>query len=101
MEANHLGGESYKGTLTKLSRKWAEVRLEKPVPILSNLKMQLVDSSGLEIPGTLYSKVLGAVPESNTGVSIRFTSVSPELETLLRDVANTLTAPDNTTRPDT
>ena len=101
VEANHLGGESYKGTLTKLSRKWAEVRLEKSVPILTNLKMQLVDSSGLELPGTLYSKVLGAVPESNTGVSIRFTFVSPELETLLRDVANTPTAPDNTTRPDT
>ena len=81
VEANHLGGESYKGTLTKLSRKWAEVRLEKPVPILTNLKMQLVDSSGLEIPGTLYGKVLSVVPESSTGVSIRFTSVSPELET--------------------
>jgi PAS domain S-box-containing protein len=101
VEANHLGGESYKGTLTKLSRKWAEVRLEKSVPILTNLKMQLVDSSGLEIPGTLYGKVLSVVPESSTGVSIRFTSVSPEIETLLRDVANRPTAPDNATRPNT
>jgi hypothetical protein len=85
VEANHLGGESYNGTLTKLSRKWAEVLLEKPVPILSNLKMQLLNSSGLEVPGTLYGKVLGAAPESSAGFSIRFTSVSPELETFLRE----------------
>jgi len=38
VEANYLGGESYQGILTKLSHKRAEVRLEKPVPILSNLK---------------------------------------------------------------
>jgi adenylate cyclase len=88
VEANHLGGESYQGTLTRLSRKWAEVRLEKSVPILTNLKMQLVNSSGLELPGTLYGKVLGAVPESSTGVSIRFTSVSPELESFLREPEN-------------
>jgi hypothetical protein len=71
--------------LIKLSRKWAEVRLEKPVPILSNLKMQLVNSSGLEVPGTLYCKVLGAAPEGSTGFSIRFTSVSPELDMFLRE----------------
>jgi PAS domain S-box-containing protein len=84
VEANHLGGESYNGTLTKLSRKWAEVLLEKPVPILSNLKMQLVNSSGVEVPGTVYCKVLGAAPAS-AGFSVRFTSVSPELEMFLRE----------------
>ena len=84
VEANHLGGESYNGSLIKLSRKWAEVRLEKPVPILSNLKMQLVNSSGLEV-GTVYCKVLGATPEGSAGFSIRFTSVPPELETFLRE----------------
>ena len=54
------------------------------MPLLSNLKMQLVDSSGLKSPGAFYGKVLGTGPESSTNVSIRLTSVSPELETLLR-----------------
>ncbi|MFO7478968.1 MAG: hypothetical protein R6X03_11625, partial [Methyloceanibacter sp.] len=66
------------------SRKGAEARLGAPVPDLSNLKIRLIGSGGKEIPGTLYGKVLGAVPGSSKGFSIRFTSVSPEIETLLR-----------------
>ena len=66
VEANHLGGESYKGTLTKLSPKGAEVRLEKSVPILSNLKMHILGTEGQEIAGASYAKVVGAVPGSTT-----------------------------------
>ena len=84
VEANYLGGESYQGILTKLSHKRAEVRLEKPVPILSNLKMQFVGTGGQDIPGSLYAKVLGADPGSSEVSSIRFTSSSPEIETFLR-----------------
>ena len=84
MEANYLGGESYQGILTKLSPKRAEVRLEKPVPILSNLKMQFVGTGGQDIPGALYAKVVSADPTSGEGSSIRFTSSSPEIETFLR-----------------
>ncbi len=83
VEANHLGGESYKGTLTKLSPKGAEVRLEKPVPLFSNLKIHLDGNEGQDIPGALYAKVVGTAPGS-TALSIRFTSSSPEIETFLR-----------------
>jgi adenylate cyclase len=84
VEANCLGGESYQGILTKLSNKRAEVRLGKPVPILSNLKMQFVGTGGQDIPGSLYAKVLGVDPASSEGTSIRFTSSSPAIETFLR-----------------
>ena len=84
VEANHLGGESYKGSLTKLSPKGAEVRLENPVPILSNLKMHIVGTDGQDIAGALYAKVVGTIPDSPTHFSIRFTSSSPEIETFLR-----------------
>ena len=57
--------------------------LENPVPALSNLKMHLVASDGEQIPGTLYGKVVGAVPGSTACFSIRFTSVSPDIETFL------------------
>ncbi len=80
MDAYHLGGEILKGSLTKLSPKGGEVRLENPVPALSNLKMHLFDEKGSEIPGSLYGKVTGVVPKSSTDFSIRFTSVSPEVE---------------------
>jgi adenylate cyclase len=92
VEANHLGGDEHQGALTKVSLKWAEVRLEEPLPLLSNLKMRLIGSEGQQIPGTLYAKVLGAVPGSRTSVSIRFTSVSPEIEALLRSLTAGATA---------
>jgi PAS domain S-box-containing protein len=86
VEANHVGGESYRGMLTKLSAKGAEVRLEKPVPTLSDLKMQFVGTDGQDVPGALYAKVVVADPESSKGFSVRFTSSSPEIETFLREL---------------
>ena len=83
VEGSHLSGEVYKGTLTKLSRKVAEAHLDDPVHNLTNIKMHLIGKDGQKIPGTLYGKVLGAVPGSGTGFSIRFTSVSPEVDALL------------------
>jgi hypothetical protein len=68
--------------MTKLSPKRAEVRLEKPVPVLSDLKLQLA-ANGKDVPGALYAKVVGVDPGSTDGFSIRFTSSSPEIEAFL------------------
>ena len=84
VEASHLGGEIYEGTLTKLSPKGAEVHLPDPVPTLTNLKMHLIGTEGQGASGTLYGKVVGTVSGSSTGFSIRFTSISPEAERLFR-----------------
>ena len=89
VESSQVGGALSKGVLTKVSLRGAEARLESPVPTLSNLKMHLIGSGGEQLPGALYCKVLGAVPGSSTGFSIRFTSVSPEIETLLQDLTAT------------
>ena len=73
-----------KGVLTKISLKGAEARLESTVPTLSNLKMHLIGSAGEQLPGTIYGKVLGPLRGTSTGVSIRFTSISLEIDALLR-----------------
>jgi PAS domain S-box-containing protein len=84
VEGVHLGAEKFMGGLMKLSRKLAEARLEAPVPAFSNIEMHLVGTEGQKIPGALYGKVLGAVPGNGSGVfSVRFTSMSPEIETFL------------------
>jgi adenylate cyclase len=88
VESSQVGGAMSKGVLTKVSLKGAEARLESTVPTLSNLKMHLIGSTGEQRPGTLYGKVLGPLFGTSTGVSIRFTSISPEIDVLLR----TLTA---------
>jgi PAS domain S-box-containing protein len=86
VEASHLGGETHKGKLTKLSLKAAEARLETRVPNLSNLKMRLIGPEGQETLGTLYAKVVGETAGSGMDFSLRFTSISPEAETLFRVV---------------
>jgi adenylate cyclase len=85
VEASHLNGEVYKGTFMKLSRKEAEAHLDHPVPNLTNIKMHLVDKNNQKIPGSLYGKVVGlTVGGSGTDFTIRFTSISPEIESFLR-----------------
>jgi PAS domain S-box-containing protein len=96
LEANRVGGEMSKGSFIKLSPKGAEARLETPVPNLSNLRMHLIGIAGEEISGTLYGKVVGIVSGSSTSFSVRFTSVSPEIETFLRTVGSTKLSPAET-----
>jgi PAS domain S-box-containing protein len=86
VDSTSLGGTNYKGAWIKLSRREAEARLENAVPPLTNLNMKLLGADGREMPGTLYGKVLETLPGSTSRFSIRFTSVTPEFETLLHDV---------------
>jgi hypothetical protein len=72
----------FRGRLIKLSAKAAEARLESPVPALSNLEMRFAGTEGQELPGALYGKVVKTFG-STTDSYIRFTSVSPEIETFL------------------
>jgi len=88
VEGNYLRGDTHRGRVTKLSRKTAEVRLEKPAPILSDLKMQFVGPDGQDLPGALYAKVVGAEPD-NEASTVRFTSSSPEIETFFAEVLAT------------
>ncbi len=83
VEGDHYSGEMFTGSFVKLSAKGAEARLENPVPPLSNLNMNLIDSNGEEIPGVIYGKVVEKSSKSSTVFSVRFTSMSPEIETFL------------------
>jgi PAS domain S-box-containing protein len=83
VEASQLGHEAYRGMLTKLSRKAAEATLDHPIANLTNIKIHLAQN-GQEIPGALYAKVIDVVPGGNSAFSIRFTSISPEIERFLQ-----------------
>jgi adenylate cyclase len=65
------------GRLVKLGARAAELYSDKPVAVLSNLKMTLHRPGGEPVPGELFAKVLGAAPSKRgTRVVLRFTSVS-------------------------
>jgi PAS domain S-box-containing protein len=84
VEGSQLNEEIFKGSLTKLSSKRAEVRLESPVPIFSNLEMLLTDTEGKRVDGSLQCKVASAVADSNKRFLVHFTSMSPAVETFIR-----------------
>ena len=69
--------------------------MEYPVPLLTNLDMHLIGSTGEEVPGTQYGKVVGKLPEGGAAFSVRFTSMSPEFETFLHRLL-TQSSPENT-----
>lgn len=98
VEASQLGREAYKGTLTKLSRKTAEAILDHPTGNLTNIKIHVMQD-GREIPGALYAKVIDAVAGNSHSFSIRFTSISPEIESFLQVLTaaatNCMPAPSN------
>ena len=92
VESSQVGGALSRGVLTKVSLKVAEARLADPVPPLSNLKLHIIGADGSQIPGSIYGKVLGALPKISNGATIRFTSIPPEIELFLRGL---VTAPTN------
>jgi adenylate cyclase len=85
IEGGRIGDEVINGALTKLSSKRAELRLDKTVHVLADLKIQIVGDTGREVLEAAYCKVEGALPGSDGLVSVRFTSLSPRFETLMRD----------------
>jgi adenylate cyclase len=86
VEGAQLGGEMSKGGITRLSLKEAVVRLERAAPTLGNLNIHLFGRDGQQIPGTLYAKVLGPAPGEGARYSVRFTSVSADIEAFIRTV---------------
>ena len=84
VESSQVGGALSRGVLTKVSLKVAEARLSDPVPPLSNLKLHIIGADGTQLPGSVYGKVLSAMPKISNGATIRFTSIPPEIEIFLR-----------------
>ena len=83
VESSQLGHEAYKGVLTKLSRKAAEAILDQPMDNLTNIRMRLMQDGG-ELSGSVYAKVIDSVAGTGNYFSLRFTSVSPEIERLFQ-----------------
>jgi adenylate cyclase len=95
VESSQVGGALSRGVLTKVSLKVAEARLSDPIPPLSNLKLHIIGADGMQIPGSVYGKVLGALPKISNGATIRFTSIPPEIEMFLRGLLTAQTDPAN------
>jgi adenylate cyclase len=78
LEGKHCREESFAGTLVKLSKESAQIRLEKALPRMTNIKLVLLTSDCKTVPGAIYAKVLGEEPEDPTCFRVGLTFVAPE-----------------------
>ena len=83
LEGELQSEETFRGRFLKLSPKQGEARLEKGVPVLSNLKLRLMGEDGQELAGALFGKVVSTGSGGKSEVLIHFTSMSREIETFL------------------
>jgi adenylate cyclase len=83
LEGKHVGGTVFTGAFVQLSVKGGEVRSEHPVSLLSDIKMRLMGSTGEEIAGDLYGKIVGKPTDLRASFAVRFTSIPPEVATFL------------------
>jgi PAS domain S-box-containing protein len=85
VEADQISDEVHAGNIIKLSAKRAEVRLMTSVPALATLRLHFSGPDRAALPGALYCRV-EAGSEDRAPYRIRFTSMSPTIETFLRDL---------------
>ena len=75
----HVEKERFKGLVTRLSKKSAEIEIDDPLELLANLKMNLGDVPEELAAKDFYGKIIKRSGENGRGQIVRFTSVPPEI----------------------
>lgn len=78
VEGKHLSRTVFEGRFVTLSVRGGEIHSDHSVPPLSNIKIQLINLKGEELPGDFYGKVVAHLGENRSGFAVRFTSLPPE-----------------------
>jgi adenylate cyclase len=86
LEGKFVGSTMSGGRLVKLATKTAELHLDQPVAVFSNLKLHLLHPSGEAVPGELFAKVVETLPDDTCRVVVHFTSVPEAARTFLDTV---------------
>jgi adenylate cyclase len=80
LEGKTVVKKEHDGFVVRLSKKSAEIVLEKPVKILTNLKMNLKDVDESLMIKNFYGKVTENLGQKEPGYVVRFTSVPSEVD---------------------
>jgi len=80
LEGKDVGKKGLEGSVLRLSKKSAEIALEAPVKILTNLKMNLGDVDEKLAARDFYGKVNECSGKNGQIHVVRFTSVPPEVD---------------------
>jgi len=80
LEGKSVDRRGHNGSVIRLSKKCAEIMLDEPVEILTNLKMNLRDVDENLATKFFYGKVIADPGKDGKVHLVRFTSVSPEVD---------------------
>ncbi len=97
LEEKFVGRTVHHGKLAAVSDSEAGIESDSVLAPLSNLKIDLDSQPGLNPGGEIYAKVVGSSPAEVGQTRIRFTSVSPELKSWVRQFATTAVRPSQPT----
>jgi hypothetical protein len=86
LEEKFVGRTVHQGKLTAVSNSEAGIESDSALAPLSNLKIEVPCQAGRTPGGEIYAKVVGSSSPGSGEIRIRFTSVSPELKSWLRQV---------------
>ena len=91
LEGKDVGKKGLEGSVVRLSKKCAEITLDGPISVLTNLKMNLVEVDEKLAGRDFYGKVIKRSGGKGSTQLIRLTSLPPEVDAyfqaLLRYVA--------------
>lgn len=79
VEGKNVGDKSFEGFASKLSKRSAELTLDGPVDLLSNIKMNLVDVYAELAVKDFYGKVIDRSEKDAFSYVVRFTSIPLEV----------------------
>jgi len=80
LEDKVIGMKRLQGSVIRLSKNCAEITLEEPIRILTNLKMNLVDVDENLSSKDFYGKVVDDSGENKANQVVHFTSIPPEVD---------------------
>jgi adenylate cyclase len=86
LAGKHAGDELHSGTITRMSRKHAELEAGIRPEKLSNLKITLFDDSGTEVTSDLYAKVTETLDGTPPLLRIMFTSIPLESQAFIEKI---------------
>ncbi len=79
LDGKDVGKDQLKGLVSCLSMKGAEIELEEPLELLTNIKMNLGDVPEELASKDFYGKVIQCTGKDDQRYIVRFTSASPEV----------------------
>ncbi len=93
LEGKDAQAQGLKGAIVRLSKNSAEMILNEPLKILSNLKMNLVDVDEKLSTRDFYGKVVKHAEEQRSTQLVRFTAVPPEIDAYFQALRQYATKP--------